>query len=559
MTKHNHQLIFTYLLMLALMTISFLRGNSASAQDTVNLPQQAKQAYYTVLPQSVRSINGSKQFLIIVDDPSQEEVSVGSPGCRLVLAQRTQQGSISVVWQYRLSTTQTAPTAIWYNDKLKVRDNIFVYFYDGTCSTLHVDGNLPPVPINNFRVKSANGTMVLSRNRFFIAPSASGEATIFFSDFALLALGLDSGKTQIVYQSPELHDNFTQYLAAEDLDGDGATDIVGDTSLVQFIKGKVVRSSGTVRVWHDTPQGFQQIYASAPRRHWAIESAVAPMGTDKKPVIVANELSEADDGVSLYLHLYRWNGIAIQEIATSEGILPPLNHDGFTFADLNGQGGNSILASVTDKDNTVHLSVLKLVNDKLVKVWTSPPMDGRLRFGRVSDYENIGRQEVPLINPDTQKVTLFKQVGATFIGWEALRYVPPPPPPPKPLEERFTWQQEDGLKPTDPARNFLMLDGAHLILVPANDREINALYRAQQVQQRILDLAKQNFPAAQVTARKVGDEDEEPKKEIVAGKTVIITLTESEAKTAGKPLAVYAQDWVTAVKTVLTTLAKPPK
>ena len=557
--KRIHQFILTCLFVPALMTSSFLRGSSATPQDAVDLQQQAKQSYYTVLPQSCRRVNGTEQFLITVDDPSQEEVATTSPGCRLVLAERTQKGSISIIWQYRLSTTHTALRAIWCNGKSYAKNSIFVYLDDGTCSTLHVDGNLPPVPTNNFRVKSANGTMVLSRNRFFIALSASGEATIFFSDFALLTLGLDNGKTQIVYQVSGLHDNFSQYLAAEDLDGDGTTDIVGDTSLVQFVKGKVIRSSGIVRVWHDTLQGFQQIYASAPRRHWAIESAVAPMGTDKKLVIAANELSEAADGVSLYLHLYCWNGSAIQEIATSEGILPPLNHDGFTFADLSGQGGNSILASVTDKENTIHLSVLKLVNDKMVKVWTSPPMDGRLRFGRVSNYDNVGKQEVPLINTDTQKVSLFKQVGATFTGWEALRYVPPPPPPPKPLEERFAWQQEDGLKPADPARNFLMLDGAHLILVPANDREINALYRVQQVQQRISDLAKQSFPAAQVVARKAGDQDEEPKREVVAGKIVIITLTESKAKTAGKPLAAYAQEWVAAVKTVLTTLAVPPK
>jgi hypothetical protein len=104
-----------------------------------------------------------------------------------------------------------------------------------------------------------------------------------------------------------------------------------------------------------------------------------------------------------------------------------------------------------------------------------------------------------------------------------------------------------------------MLDGNHLIQVTANDREINALYRTQQIQQRILDLAKQSFLPSQIVARKAGDEDEEPKMEVAAGKTIVIILTQSEAKAQGKTLPALAQEWVSAIRQVLTTLAKPPK
>ncbi len=106
---------------------------------------------------------------------------------------------------------------------------------------------------------------------------------------------------------------------------------------------------------------------------------------------------------------------------------------------------------------------------------------------------------------------------------------------------------------------MLVLDGNNIIQVFPNTREINGLYRTQQVQERILALARQKFPAAQVVSRKSGDEDEEPKMEVAAGKTVIITLTQSEAKAQGKTLAAYAQEWVSTVQTILKALAVPKR
>jgi len=533
---------------------------SANADDLADDKRAADSVYYTALPQSVRKVGQAEQFLFTVNDPSSVDSPV-FPGCRLVLAQHDKEGT-SIVWQYRLSESETAGIPIWFGDKSeKDKSHIFVMLNNNTCLTFSANGITPPQPEKHFSIHSANGVMDLNLHQAFFAYSfLNNDPVIFFSRYALLELDLVMGKTQAVFQLPVLSDNFTHYLAVEDLDGDGTTDIVGDTSLAQIVKGEVVHSPGTIRVWHSTPQGYQQIYASTPRHHWTVESDAAPMGADKKPVIVANELSEAVGGVDLYLHLYHWDGHTIQEITSSQGVVPPLGHDGFTLAALDGQGRNSILAMVSSYDGTTHLSVLNLVQNRLIKSWMSPPMYERTRFGRVSDYEHLGKQEVPLVNPDTGKISLFKQVDNKYLGWEAMRLPPPPPPPPSPADNtRFFLEERDGTKSTDPPRNLLMLDGNVLTQVFPNTREINAEYRAQQIQKRVLNLAKQKFPPAQVVARKVGDEDEEPKMEVAAGKTIVITLTEGEAKTAGKPLPVLTQEWVSAVRQVLTTLAKPPK
>ncbi len=543
-----------------LLSLMFAPASFSDQQQSNYLQKEAIYNYYAASPEVVRHQGQVEQVLFLTSDPSRVGKVFAAETSRLVLASITSQKKSSIVWQYDLPSG--AGYALWWTPTRKEQDSaILVYLYSGECLTLDAPSDNLPVVRQKFSIDAPNGTMDLAvHHAFHVQDPISQSDHLFFSDNGLFDLALMTGKVNNLYSLPSPEMTFAHYLAVGDLNGDGTMNVVGDTSSTEFVNGKPVHAPSVVRVWHTMSTGHQQTYSSGPKNHWAIESTITKSSLSTLPTIVANELSEnPSGGFDLYLHFYLWQNQTIKHITSSQGVVAPLIHDGFTLADLAGGGKTSVLALVSPADGGIHLAVLNLEQDKLIKTWISPRMHGRLRFGRVISDRQSHRQEVALVNPDTREVGLFKQSSNKFTGWESFRYLPPPPPPPKPLGIRFAWQQEDGLEPSDPARNFLMLDGNHLIQVTANDREINALYRTQQIQQRILDLAKQSFLPSQIVARKAGDEDEEPKMEVAAGKTIVIILTQSEAKAQGKTLPALAQEWVSAIRQVLTTLAKPPK
>jgi len=209
------------------------------------------------------------------------------------------------------------------------------------------------------------------------------------------------------------------------------------------------------------------------------------------------------------------------------------------------------------------LVVLKCVGDTLRQTWQSPPLSREVHFGRDQAREANGRQAVELLQgydgpPYGGTISLFRQIGSRFTGWEAQHYVPPPPPPPKPpppppptAEERLSFiTYDEGYGFRDP---FLTLDGRKIIqLHPTNDM-INASWREKQDRKRLLLLAKQRFPANRVVLRHRGN-----LWKVMAGSMAVEILMPEDAINAKKPLPVLAQNWLKAVQTILRDLEATP-
>jgi len=549
----NHYCVLITALLFSVTNYCFADIHPVSDSD--HLQQLASQAFYRVPLQAVKIHDGYTDFLFLAPRYVPLGQSVQLQLGRVVCARRDNAQKFHTVWQHDL--TSNAIDAVWWSQTAKNEQSaILVTLYDGSGLTFHAPESGPKL-WHQFPIDQGTGMLYVDPGKTFFSSSTSqGHDLIFFEHDALFSFDILTGSKNVIYSLPNESETNGAYIAVQDLDDDGTTEVVADTS--RFVAGKEpIADPSTMRVWHYQDNKLVEIWHGNTRNLITRQSFVLGLAP-KKHFIITHEVTPGPSQPKQdLLCLYQWNGTKLNQIASSNNTLFPIVDRGLIPVKFDKTSAPQIVTVQSSGIGHIRIVVTKLQENNLIKVWESPNLNTAPRFGRADDYAGDGRQELPLLDGD--KMFLLKQVGNTYTGWEALRYVPPPPPPSKPLEERFVWQQEDGLKPADPARNFLLLDGNHLIFVPANDREINALYRVQQVQQRILDLAKQSFPAAQVIARKVGDEDQEPRREIVAGKVVVITLTESEAKTAGKPLAVYAQEWVAAVKTVLMTLAKPPK
>jgi len=528
--------------------------------DAAQLKQQAQLAYFTVPSYAMRRIHEKTQYLFLAPDPKREHDATlfGFDTAKLVLAEHSAEGKTSILWQYDLP--QGGVSVCWWNENSEHQNAIFVEMYGGEYSTFAAPINDPPSLINTFQFADSDHHLIENVLTTFVSPQQLNLPDhIFYSSYALIALNLTKGSTTDISRLSDFRETSSNFLAVRDVDGDGTIDIIGDSG--RYVGGKAPQFfPSTFRVWHYLNGQYVQIYQSAP--HDSIVTGSIPFQYAKtaRPAMLAQEahfpgLKNAPQETRYALHLYQWDGKAITELANTVGLLPGQLYGAFVAADLRGDGVQEVVTMFV-KDSP-QIAVLDYKNHQFVKVWESPPLDYNIEFGRPDNYRGAG-QQIPLTDPDTGGKRLFRFAGGKYVGWERMLKPPPPPAPSPPaLETRFHWE-ERGMMSNTP-KHLLILDGNPLIQVFANTRELNAEYRAEQIQKRVLDLAKQKYPPAQVIARKVGDEDEEPKMEVAAGTTVIITLTESEAKTAGKPLNAYAQEWAGAVRLALMTLAKPPK
>lgn len=523
--------------------------------DTDRLQELAAQAFYKVSPQAIRKHNASVEFLFLTDaSPRLNSPPIESG--RVILARREGLHKFSIVWQYNLPSGGI--DAVWWsqtasNDK----SAILVTLYDGTGLTFRAPGSTPE--LWQQLTIDGNGMPYVDPGRTFFSNlnATSGDA-IFFEHDALFSLYISNGKKKLVFSLPNISETSAAYLAVQDLDGDGTTEIVADTS--RFIAGNPpVTYPSVLRVWHYQNDNFNEIWHGTPCDLITRQSFPFSPSRGMKSLIVTHEETPGFPKIKHdFLCLYRWDGKELAQIASLDNTVAPIVDRGFVPADLYGSGLQQIVAIQGSGIGNLRIAVIGLKGNAFIKIWESSPLRTAPRFGRVDDYDNTGKQEVPLF--DEGKMFLFRQSGNKFVGWEGLKMPPPAPLPlPPGADTRLDAIQYQANLPGGPFQTFLVLDGKKLMEVYPVASGRSEFDRANDIRDQLAHLAKQKFPAAQIIARKVGDEDEEPKMEVAAGKTVIITLTQSEAKAQGKTLPVLAQEWVSAVRQVLTTLAKPPK
>lgn len=521
--------------------------------DNSLLEQSAASAYYRLTPGALIGQGNTETFLFLSNDPAREHQIFSAQTSRLIVANRNKSGHFTIICQYDLPTG--AMGAVWWGDGKKASAAL-VTLYSGEYLTLSFNG-ISFVPLHRSYIDTSHIGINLNPGQVFFSESKENHpAFVFFAQYALSVLNIADGQVQDIFAQPNREETSGKFLAAQDLDDDGTLDIVGDTS--RFVAGaSPVAYPSTLRVWHYDSGKFQEIWQGQPRQRVTIESYVLSEGRGKQPVIVAHEAKYPKQSHQDFLYLYRWNGKNLVEIASSEKIASPINYQGVALADLTGDGTKKIIAQVLPQTRGVRLAVFSFVANKLTKQWESPPLAAFPIFGRVSDYRGDGKQEVPLLVGDN--IFFFRQSGQKFVGWESLKLPPlPVSSPASNLDTRLDAIQYQANLPGGPFQTFLVLDEKKLKEVYSVPTR-SAFDRANDVRDCLIVLAKQKLPAAQVVSRKIGDEDEEPKMEVAAGKTVIITLTQSEAKAQGKTLAAYAQEWVSTVQTILKALAVPKR
>ncbi len=543
--------------------VSLLLLASSSRCQTVTgaLTGQISETYAFAPSYAIRHIHGKTQYLYLTADQKRASSVFGYETAKLVLAENSSRGIATILWQYDLPVGGIG--VCWWG-KNGGRDNaILVNLYGGMCLKFDAPESTLPKFAGSFQIAQTEHRFLMRPETTFVSHlDTSNYDRIFYSYHSLIVLDPEKGTTTDLYRLPVFRETSSNFLTVKDVDGDGTTDIIADTG--REITGRDGQNfPSTLQVWHFKDSRYERVYQGPP--HQSIVTSSIPMkySATARPGMLAQEAqfalkgAEAPD-VPYVLHLYQWDGKTITDIANMAGAASNISFGQFTVADLNGDGVDELIG--VEGGKTSHIVVYSYKDHNFVKKWASPAVPQDLHFGRPDDYENTGRQQVPLSGGDNDRFSLFKLVSGKYAGWESLRLPPsPPPPPPLALDVRFHWEVSNAISSDKQPRNMLVLDGNNIIQVFPNTREINGLYRTQQVQERILALARQKFPAAQVVSRKSGDEDEEPKMEVAAGKTVIITLTQSEAKAQGKTLAAYAQEWVSTVQTILKALAVPKR
>lgn len=542
--------------LIVLVAVRIRAAPEPALSDDEHLKNLAAQVFYSVPSQALRKRNGSVEFLFLTDaSPRLNSPPIESG--RVILARREGSHKFSIVWQYNLPTSGS--DAVWWNQSASNdKSDILVTLYGSNALILRSADSIPVLQ-NKYSIDDGNGMFYVDSGRtFFTNLVAQGNTVVFYDDFALFAYDVLTGVRTVVYSLPNRLETAAAYLAVQDLDGDGTTEIVADTS--RFIAGKVpVTYPSVMRVWHFQNGNFNEIWHGTPRDLITRQSFPLSPSRDMKSLIVTHEETPGFPKIKHdFLCLYHWDGKELIQVAALDNTAAPVVDRGFVPVDLDGSGVQRIVAIEGSGIGNLHIAVIGLNGNKFTKIWESPPLRTAPRFGRVDDYDNTGKQEVPLF--DEGKMFLFRQSGSKFIGWEGLK-MPPAAPPPPPLgpDTRLDAIEYEANLPGAPFQTYIVLDGKKVEEVYYTPPGRSAFDKANEIRDLLVRLAKQKFPPAQVIARKVGDEDEEPKMEVTAGKTVIVTLTESEAKTAGKPLAAYAQEWVSVVKQILTTLAKPPQ
>lgn len=521
--------------------------------------EEAKVAYYLVPPRAVRRKGGKELFLFLTANPALVGKGFGGASARLILAGRDTQGNVTILWRYDLPEDGGDP--LWWNFRPgESQVGILVPILGGTYRTFEMMADQPPTLTGEFALKPFDESLLLDPRTSFFARLEPGQPPrVFYSPKALLVLNVATGTTRTLWSAPRPRETSANFMAGQDLDGDGTLDIVGDTSRFFMTGGKPHYFPGIKRVWHYQGGTFKEIFAGKPTNSGVYRSEVISAGKGRF-LIAAHEIHGGDQQRGDVIHLYRWNGRSLQEVASSENAAP-LFMD-FAAADLDGDGADE-LAVFTEPRGELRLAVLKLRNQQLVKVWESPDLHPNLEFGRVQDYDRDGKEEAALFLREEGsnyrgRVKLFEKAGGKFTGFETLRKPPPPPPPPPPpspasLPPKLRFLVIEMGLANGEHWGRLDLDGVRLVVVRPTKAATDPVRRTLQIHEQILQLARERFPAGRVAIR-----PKEEDREIVAGDAVLVTLTPEDAEAAGKPLDTLAAEWLAAVRKVLRTLAAPP-
>ena len=549
--------------------------------DTERLKREAALAYYAVPAQAVRKRGGRDEFLFFTLNPKlikretgefEGATYGGQSGC-LVFASRDVRGQFAILWQYDLP--DDGEDAVWWDNAAgQTKDAIAVQLMSGAFMTFHAPDGEPPTLLNGPRYIPGETFGAPLRKGFWVRPDSSQPAFVLDDEYSVTLVNLAAGTAQALWSTPTVkepngvidEEGFPHLLAVGDLTGDGGLEIVAHTERDQIISGDVLRLDSSLRVWRYADGKFQEVY-SVPLPGFRATAGTALFRSPGNPPWIAVNLLPTGGKGDAVLAAFRWNGTTLAEVPAMRKMGLNLQWNGpgkamMAAADLDGDGTDGLLL-IIDARRTTRLVVLKYVGDTLRPTWQSPPLSREVHFGRVQASEAGGQQEVELLQgydspPYGGTVSLFRQAGNKFTGWEAQHYVPPPPPPPKPpppppptAEERLSsLTYDEGYGFRDP---FLTLDGKKIIQLHSTNDMINASWREKQDRKRLLLLAKQRFPANRVVLRQRGS-----LWKVMAGSMAVEILMPEDAKNAKRPLSALAQDWLTAVQAILRGLETTP-
>ena len=400
---------------------------------------------------------------------------------------------------------------------------------------------------------------------FIVSPCPGSADYAFYEHFALQALNLKTGTNCQLLAPKVLRNTLSQFLGVADFDGDGAIEIVGESTSVSYINHTTIRNPVDIHVWRFKNGEFKEVYmTNNSQPHWAIGSFILRTGHQTPPIMVTNELHEIAGGkVDIYLHLYRWDGKRISELANSRTLVHGLYHQGFCVADLDGDGTDEIITKSSLGGD--HITVLQWDGKALLKRWESPRMED-ITFGRTADYNRDNREETALLNdvsmnPNASHIALLRTQGKDIVGWESMTYYQPPlnQPSVDQLSDRF---MVTGKPKIDGGimQYSLCLDGKPLMyLLPTNSAP-NVIFNGLEIKKHIINAVKHKVTMDQVIkdGRAIKIEGKESDMYIIkAGEEVVLQLSEEDAKAYRMPLVTLATIWLDTITKAISTLEKP--